>query len=425
MRIFRYMYESGIRTSLLERMFVTEKKVSYTKNLVLGSYDYPYNEDLFTINFSRTKRILILGGTGAGKSFLARSLWNRAYMAGITPVIMTDIKPEHYTSQYPLQENFRKFLFKEEKPITIPMSVYYPSFLHKITGLDLPNQKICKLSVSSIVPTDLMAFVDYENLSLTMRMELEDLVATLMKEDVKFTTIDEIIEYIDNKEITPSVKNRLIKSFRNLKELGIFGGEDESFDYIKDIKEGKVVDFNIFGWQRVDMKRYMSLFLAILIRDLLSSKMMKRLEASRHLLLFFEELHAFCPRGRRISKAEEISRSEIIRAVNMGRSEKISFLFVTQDPNNIDPTILSQVDYILIGRKFERRKLMDLMRDYIPDYSDYTPYEFGRRVSELIGSLRKWKDGAREWICIKKGEEPRTFVPFAPLTYHKEEGETL
>ena len=418
--VLKGIYESGGKTYIASKLFKTRQQVTYTKKVPLGWTDYPNKDSTYDIDFKTTKRILVLGQSGSGKSWLTRATAvNRAYLAGLSPVIMTDLGPEYFTSRFPLQPEFSNFKLDYEKSTPFPIKTYYPYFLYKFVGLELPEQILFQYNLDKINPSDITAFINFEQLGLSARLEVEDLVSILMRGKKKFNSIDELVGFINTKRMSLQTKSTLIKSFNNLKNLGVFGNQYQNFDIISDINNGLIPDLNLFGWQRLDFKRYVAMYIALILRELLSARQLNKLD--KHLLLIFEELHEFAPRRPR-NKAQEITKSEIRTSVFTGRKEKISFWFVTQSPESIDPAIIEQCDLILIPHGFDRSKLMTLVKEILPSYYDY-PYEFGMRMANYLSALRKYKDGMREWLVLERGGEITKIAPLGPLSRHKTEGE--
>jgi hypothetical protein len=64
LEILKRMYQFGGKTFITSELFKTRKVVTYTKNIPIGWIDYPNKTGTYNINFTKTKRILILGHTG-------------------------------------------------------------------------------------------------------------------------------------------------------------------------------------------------------------------------------------------------------------------------------------------------------------------------------------------------------------------------
>ncbi len=426
LQILERIYKMGEKTFIAKQLYKTKKQITYTNKIPVGAYNYSmldgFGDEHFYINFSTPVRILILGASGSGKSWLARSIISRAYFANILPIIMTDIAPEYITSIYPLQEKYKKFLIKGEESKTLPMKMFYPYFLYKEVKFESSLQQIFQYNISSILPTDLFAFVDYESFGLGGRLELENLIARMGKGKEKFESIDDLLNFVNRREdISTLTKRLLLKSLANLKISGVFGNDYPPLDIINLINNNVVVDINLFGWQRLEFKKYVAVYLSLILRDIITAKQLKKI-GNKKLVLLFEELHEFAP--KKPTKWQEVIKREIETAVFTGRKEDISFIFITQSPETISPSVIEQCNYIFIPRGFERSKVMQIVKEIAPSqYS--TPYNFGIEITNLMGSLKQWKDGAREWLVLERGRGIFKIVPFAPLNHHKEEGEVI
>jgi DNA helicase HerA-like ATPase len=299
------------------------------------------------------------------------------------------------------------------------MKVYYPYFLYKFVGLNLPQQIIFQYNLKDIQPSDLLAFINYDQLSFNAKLEVEDLISKLTKEKYALNSVNDLIDYLSNRNISSQTKRVLIKTFKNLQNLGVFGDEYQTENFIGDINNNIIPDLNLFGWQRLDFKIYVGIYVSLIIRKLLSARQLRQILPDKHLLLIFEELHEFAPK-KTTNYAQTVTKKAIRDVVFTGRKEKISLIFVTQSPEAIDPAIIEQCDLILIPKGFERYKLMELVKNYLPDYYTY-PYEFGIRMSEYLSTLRRWKDGARDWLVLEKGGEMVRITPLGPLSAHRSE----
>ena len=78
--LLKQMKEMGIKSYLLDQMFKTKKILHYSKRVPIGVDDYG---DKVTLSFGHTQRIMVLGASGSGKTFLVRSIMNRANLAGL------------------------------------------------------------------------------------------------------------------------------------------------------------------------------------------------------------------------------------------------------------------------------------------------------------------------------------------------------
>lgn len=425
------MQKNGVQLHTLSQLFKTKSITTYDEKVALGKY-FDYNtskEKIYYIDFNATEgqRILVLGSSGSGKTWIVRALMNRAYVGGILPIIMTDIQPEYYVSKYPLQEEFTKFLLPIESPTSLPMNLYYPYFLHKSTGFELPDQRIFQLNLSKISPSDITSFIPYSKLSLSAKTELDTLVASMTNMKSKPKTINEMLSFFKKRKMKNITKEFLKKSLRNMKKHGIFGTEAHQLDLMDDINKNIVPNFNLFGWQSEPYyKQYLAIYMALILRDILVAKQLHKISLKKKLLLVFEELHEFAPKKPEgdFKDAIKFFKSEIIKATLEGRKNGISFIYATQYPESISSFIIKQCTYVLVPKGFDVNVVKEIIKNLSPSsYSN--PYKFNIDISKEMGCLRKYKDGSREWLVIKRGGGMTRVRPLAPLSHHKVAGDII
>lgn len=419
------LHRSGLQSATSNRLFKIEKKLTYNKKVPIGWLDYEYKDDneLYYIDFKTSHRIMVLGNSGGGKTFFTRALINRAYLGGILPIIMTDLAPEYFTSREPLQDEFKKFLLSFESPMSFPMKVYYPYFLYRFMGFELDEQIFFQFGLRDINPSDLTAFIDYKDMGLSARQEVQDIIAKLLRNRNKFRTVDDLLNFIERAKMNEHTKDALHKAFSNLKNLGVFGEDYPILNMIRNITNNVITDINLFGWNGADINKYVSIYLAILIREVLNAKNLGRIDAEKPLLMVFEELHKFAPKSRTTS-SQEILKKEIASATKTGRKFGVSFIFVTQSPNDIDQSIIEQCDYAFVPVGFNPKLVMALTKDFSPSEFD-NQYDFYQKIMNQMGELKKHKDGARDWLIIKRGGEITKVTPIAPLSRHFSEGDKI
>jgi DNA helicase HerA-like ATPase len=399
--------------------------VTYNKKVPIGWLDYENKDDteLYYIDFKTSHRILVLGGSGFGKSWNVRALFNRAYLGGVIPIILTDVAPEYFSSVKPLQPEYTKFLLGFESPITLPVKVYTPYFLYRFTGFELPDQIFFQMGLSEINPSDITAFVDYNEMGFSSKQEIQNIIAQLLKSRNKLKTVDDLLAFIEHRELNQQTKNALLKAFDNLKNLGVFGDDYPNIELIKNIKENVISDINLFGWNGSDINRYVSIYMTILIREIINAKNLGKIDVDTSLLVVLEELHKFAPKSKSTS-SQDILRKGIASAAKEGRKFGVSFAFATQSPDDIDQSIIDQCDYVFVPVGFNPKKVMALTKDFAPSEFN-SQYEFYQKIMKLMGVLKKHRDGARDWLIIKRGGEITKCTPIAPLTFHRSEGDPI
>lgn len=425
------LHIDGLETEASNKLCHIEKIFKYDKKVKVGWIDYDSKDDdnLYEIDFTNARRIMILGSSGSGKSFIVRGIMNRAYMGGIVPIIITDCAPEYYTSVLPLQERYKKYLLKDESSKTFPMKVYHPYFLQR----DHPDyelkggiqQKLFQFRLSDIKPNDLASFLNYNEMGIGAKQEIQNIIAELHEKDSNFTTMDDLIKYIQEREINKITKDSIIRSFENLKNLAVFGTATEHLDLIFNVNNNIISDINLYGWSDDAMNSYVSLYMTILLRTISEAKKTGKIPQKKPILLVFEELHKFAP-SKDSTPANEKFKKAIIDAIKLLRKDGVSFLLATQSSDDIEKSIMKQCDITFIPRGYPPSEVSSITCEKIPStYS--TPYEFAIDIkTNKLGALNVYKDKARDWLVIEGNKSDTLRVaPLAPLSFHLSDDDNL
>jgi len=247
----------GNKESYLQSVFFPkEKKFKYRKHSVLVGRN-KYNKKIIKINFSESHKILILGPTGSGKSALMRGIFvDRFFKAGGVSVVLTDLKPEYFTSIREAQEEFRKNYAKNEQPTALDVKVYYPkcfeylisnykSYLKLLPKFGVTPIPIA-LSIKDISISDFYTLVDREYTD-RQKEAIEKLFR--YKEGKKDVTLQDLIDYLSNTgEFDYSTMRAVKTTFESLINMEVIS-EKYGFDIIKDINENKFVILSLAGKQ--------------------------------------------------------------------------------------------------------------------------------------------------------------------------------
>ena len=331
-----------------------------------------------------------------------------------SPIIL-DPAPEYYTSIEPVQTEFADKLLPEEEPRGFPIKLYYPYFLYKFIGLDLPGQNLFQLNISDINPSDLTAFINYSELNIKTRIEIDRLIAQLVNEGKKFPTFDDLYDWVKTSIESDSIKKTIFNSLRRLEDLEVFGDKYSPITVLEDLKQKRIIDINLFGWRRLDYKRFVALYVAILLRELMVMQEKRLVRPFPHLLLIFEEVHELAP--RKTNKTTIITKTEIDKIAQMGRKYNTSAIFITQSPETISPTIIDQCNYVFVSRTMDFFKLRELIKNISVKYYD-TPWEFSATVRDMLSRVPKYG-----WLLIERGGDVRIIKRiYGPLSKHRTEG---
>ncbi len=380
------------------------------------------SRNLVGIDFSRAKRILVVGSTGSGKTFLTRSVFlDRAYRSGIIPVVLTDLKPEYFTSVKPVQKELWKLYLKYEKPTGLPIKVYYPKCFEKLVGGFNEFKNMFKRYGVEYQPIAIsfrdLTFSDFTTLLGTEMTDtqlavMEDLF--IQKSYGFIHNYDELIKALKkNSEFdkkTIAVVQRTIKNAINYETLS----EKYPFDVVNDINNNRVPILALPGWDTMGKysKHYPAAFVSVFLRYIIRAKQKGIIPKRKRLAIIIEEAEEFVSKRNRSS-----SKEEILSCFNISRQYGISMIFLIKVPDTISDVIVTQPDYIFIAHNidsevadklFKRRNLLDVP---VNQYKSY--------VRDIIRAAKKY-----EWIMINSSTKRFTYVKIlSPLSFHRREGD--
>ena len=405
-------YKVGFRNFITKSIFKTNPVVHYTKEIPIG---FDSHGELVTINFNQTNRILVLGASGSGKSFLVRGVMNRAYLAGLSPIIF-DPAPEFYTSREPVQQQFRNKLLPIEYPRPFPVSLYYPFFLHKFVGLDLPKQQLFQMNIGSLNASDLFPLLDYDKLPLRSQLEVNDLVSELLNKKTRFKSLAQLQRYLMKKIKTRQTLSLLSKQVQNIRNLEVMGPRYPFPNFIEDIRNRKIIDINLYGWRQVDFKRFVSIYISVILRRLMNWQEQKIIKPLPHLLLIFDEAHELVP--KKGNRQIQTAKTEIEKIAQMSRKYNTSAIFITQHPETISPIVIGQCNEIFINNTIDFSLVRDAIKNWTRQYYE-NPWELSNMVRDIYFDIPKYG-----WLLIKRGATNITIIKktLAPLSKHRTEG---
>lgn len=408
--------EMNHQTAVVKQMFKVEKEYKYS--LAKMPIGIDENDDIVNLNMNKSKVILVVGGRDAGKTWFKRMFWNRFYLAGGVVAIMTDIKPEYYTSTKPLQKQFHRFLLPGEKPQGFPVQSFYPLFLQKVTNTTYPNTQVVQVSLDELNLFDFYTLLGATDISDSRRLGIER--SFLKVQDGTITNLEDLKKDIDkNTDIRPQSRNLLIAEVNNLERMGVIGDSFSDIDFSDVILEGRVPCLSLPGYEMASRySDYAAAIAAIMMRKLYMAKKGGKISRLLHLLEVFDEINRFVP-----NIGTTALKEETLQEVDLSRQHKGSMIVSTQDYKRIPLTILEQASLIFFPYNISPNSAKEILREKA-SYEETNPITFGTEVRQLVGSMIKHKDGSRDWLLIdSERKENFVFRPLAPLSHHRQEGE--
>lgn len=386
-----------------EKYYKNYLRMGYIEHHRLGK---AYKEDFF-LDVSESVISVMLGKRGSGKSWILRRMMDVCYYTGFAPVIPCDVKNEFVASLQPANERQQRMFGLNEFARASPVKIFYPKFLN-----NLPDEnEFFQVSLGDLTYSDLLTLFNIDEIGSSMAQTTTLLhVYNLIKEG-KITTMEELIEEIENMEdITAATKRALKLMAQNLIKNDIIGNE-YNVNLIDVFKQGNIPVLDIIGYEELGLN-IASAYVAIFLRKTMHARRNNIIK--KPLFVLIDEAHEFCNRTKNIS-----SRDEIQKLVNLSRSWGISVVLSTQNMYDIPDKIIRQARYIFLPQGITLDEGKEIMKSQAMLEWDRDAYN---EIIYLFRNLRRKKNGEREWICIDTySKEYTAFFPYAPLSLHKTE----
>ena len=394
----------------------TYKKDSIPVGRIL-SYDFT-NGHLTTLDFSTAKRILIFGATGVGKDYLFRAIWNRFVSSGGGVVAhLTDVKPETWSSAYPLQEKWRKKLLEHEEPTTYDIVTYYPYFFKNFVKAKKPKTetRLFQLSLSDLTLDDFITIGSLKNLTNIQLAALSEVFSMVRAGEIQ--NLKEFIKAIEeSKDIASGTRKSLKLLIKKIERDGVVGTQFSDADIVQDLRAGKVVALDLDGLLNLETNVGYALgYVAVLLRKIREAKKNGVLPAKKKLMVVVGEAELFIPEDGNPS-----SKSELLKVLDLGRSSGISMAILSKTPSRIPQTFLQQADYVFLGYRTTKSEFKEVMQELVPEASThYTEFDvIWQEISHLLMATK-----GHGWIFIDATRKNyyQVIDVLPPLSAHLEE----
>ncbi len=399
---------------IVKRWFREEETHSYDKDdILLGPQHRDYADDpdqLATISTREAVRILVLGSMGSGKTHVARGIFNRFFLGGDdnAVIIPCDIKPEYYRTAYPIQPKYHNKLLPTETPQGFPMECYKPYFLYDITKKKFshPNHKFCQISLRDCTVYDLISV--FAPLNPPQR---EALITAFQDMDDKGAqkNTENLVDIIQTSGTHAGVKRVILGKIQRAIRSGLIGEKYETFDFSRDIMQGKIPYLNLYGYANMgDEVQYPTAYVAIALRQLASAKKNNTIKKKRKILVVLDELERICPKEGELS-----SKTEILNGQKLLRSDRVSYLFMVKDTNLVPKEIFEHATHIILPHNVSLTEIKQAFSEKLPEEDEY-PINFIRNMQQIRRDLKIDKK-TKERDCLLINTIDKTFTIFRPL----------
>ena len=335
------------------------------------------------LNFDKSRRVLITGKTGSGKSYTLGVIIEEIFDLENNTILVIDPQGVFWTMAQPNIEQ-EESLYRLGKPSKgFPINVLVPGDPQERYGrsdvLEALRDRGVNISSLRINPSDLTEemWCDLFGLSINELggIALFKAVRNCRKKLKRDFLIEDIIDEVIKLKALDVTKEAVIRKLEMAMDWDIF--EKTQYREFWDVLFPSMI--NIVDLSVIDQGRYglRNLIVAVLSRVSCHQRTIARraealgLESSvPKVWMAIDEAHNFCPAGKS-SLAKEI----LIRWAKEGRQPGLSLVVASQQPAAIDSEILTQCDLKIVHKVTSRedRKAIDsLSEDYMErDISAY------------------------------------------------------
>jgi len=405
-----HKYPDEYHSALQHSEFPIAEKSPYSKKRVLIGWEWkntyaPPSQRERRERWIETSphRAFILGTTGSGKTFFQKSLISRFYKSGYNCFIV-DLHDEYSQMCEPIQEKFREFLNKNEKPEGLKVLTIRPLFFQKYSQEEDKKSVYFQIPFSEITAQDLIDFCGLD-------AGYSDII---IKHKESCDTIEEFLETVSAKEKAKP----LVRAIENIIENKVIG-DGNVIDFIKEFNEGKIIVLNLLGYESVINKYYQ-----VYIKHILAKIFNARGNAVRgysgsklksEIFIFIDEAHSIMPKD-----ANNMAVKEVVKLVVEGRKFGLSFYFSTQKLESVNTAAYDQSKYLFISNNNKNFSDLDKLMKFSGAYDAH--WRFKNKLSEMLYAMKNFG----EWRCWGlfpekiNPDHPRLelFFPFSPVCAH-------
>jgi hypothetical protein len=379
---------------------------------------------IYYLDLREACRIVAIGLTRSGKSWIARRFMDTISDAGNNVVHMFDPKNEMYSSEKPLQPKFHKLLMENEKPKSSKVVVFRPTFFKQLMPESYsdaerdkaikPGQYWFSMNVNKWTQGDFMDLIKAKSMGEAQQSIMEDLYKKMRKhmEGGGEFSFEYMFKEIDDMEDMKESQKLSLK--RRLKPLlsSYFYEARHQVDIIDLLKDGFIPVFNMEGFDSFSDCgfEYISAFLSIVHREIVEAKKLKLLDK-----IWFDIDE--CARVFGIEK-DTFFKKEIITSFEVNTAYDINYFILTQFLPSLPERIIKSCRYIMIPARADLDTFkiafaeLGLARNQQMTTNDATYFK-NRMNTRLF-----------DWCILDRTNNTREIVRFfAPLSRVLESGE--
>ncbi len=426
-------------------MFLSSPSESLLRLSKVGGGEYILNSN------SLTRHCVVFGATGSGKTVLSKSIVEAAALAGV-PVLAIDpkgdigslaVRPRDLDSGSYIEEIHRSG-HNELDVVRFNENVEVRIFTPR-SGMGIPVSLSPKLEVPGNFQTILADDppLAYEMLEITSST-IGKLVGFDEDEKVKLAFIAAILEHywthgraVEIRDLVEGVRNPPFEKFGELRTEDVFDRKEraelltrmnllltdpgikswfigEPIDFDRWFMTGAKTPINVVDLRSVAGEAERQVFVEYLLEQLFFWMIRQKGSQALKYLLYFDEIHGFCPPVR-----APASKKILIRLVKMARAFGLGMVLATQNPSDLDYKVLSNANIRFVGslpmrQDIERIRLgLDLGADALDTLSGLRKMEFYCQIFDknegfltVPGRLISQHSGPLELNDVRKLMQP-------------------
>lgn len=359
---------------------------------------------------------MILGKTGAGKTFYKRGLMDRLYAQNLYNIeqgfvdrnnimVLTDVKNEFISSLNPT--NKAGDFLPGEKPTSLPIKVFRPMFLgseKKNIPFQIPLRKLTYFDMLTVF--DMLS----EKASPSQKMIMQTLASHIQSHQIQ--NIDDLRQEINDMTMSSVTKNFFLSKIDVL-ENNMVIGDRFNVDFGEMMRSGYIPVINWQGFEKLGrgVSGFPDIYIAIILRELMDTQRTGQIHG--RLWLIIDEIRRFCS-----SRSESVSGKEIIDAVQLSRAWNVFIIMGAQDIVGIPSTLIEQSKYIFLPFNVDRPVAETILK--MKGLYVYTSPDASVELNdELHAMRRRLPSGNRQWILVDSDKRNyKRIFPYSVLSKH-------
>lgn len=367
---------------------------------------------IYYLDLEHACRILILGMTRSGKTFLLREMADRFNKAGYAVIFLPDVKDEFKSSRKPVQPQFYNLLLQGEVPRPMNVVTFRPTFFKAM------DERLAKGNIwysphfANVTRADFMTLFNADSLTVNQQVMLELLYESIRKNmnDEKDFNLDDIDTIIDDiADLTPASKTQMKFKFRPFK-TSRFYEKQHMKSVVTAIQSGIVPAINMEGFDNFGKGNfsYPEVVFSIVLRAVINARRHKKIPP---VWVIVDEASRFIPKDQNPS-----CKRVVMESVDLDTRYNVNYAFAVQEISKMPEEIVKQCRYMFIPYSADVGTIKECLT--IAGLIRFTQTGVNEAL-RLKQSMKKY-----QWVIIDRTTGTKEIVsPLGPLSAHMLQGE--